>query len=355
MNETLWRLGHRPSLDGLRAVAVALVLLAHSRLPLVGNGGGVGVAIFFTLSGFLITALLLQEREKFGAFRIGAFYARRLLRLVPAMIVCVCLAVAVGLYLYGEVLDWALVVGTLTYTANWVMAAGAYPAETGLGHTWSLAIEEQFYLVWPFVLVAAAAISRTAFIRVLLGVSFGILVLRGFLWDGGDGLERIYFGSDTRADGLLLGAVVALMLHGRKTRNLPGIAPWLTLAALGACCLIPDPAKTIGMPTAVGLMTAASIYVLVQRPGFRPLEWGWVRWIGRRSYGIYLYQSPLHVLVLVKLGDSPLWWVLVHLPLTFIAAWASYRWIEAPFLRLKDRDPRSRARLEPGTTGSDRQ
>lgn len=346
MSETTWRLGHRPALDGLRAIAVVLVLLAHSRLPLVGNGGGVGVAIFFTLSGFLITALLLQERDDFGSFRVGAFYRRRFLRLVPAMIVCVILAMAVGLYLYGEILDWALIAGTLTYTANWVMAAGAYPAETGLGHTWSLAIEEQFYLIWPLVLMATAALSRSMIVRALLAACLGILILRGFLWDGGAGLERIYFGSDTRADGLLFGAVVAFLLHGRPLRAFPARAPWATLGVLGACCLIPDPIKTIGMPTAVGLATAASIYVLVQGPGFRPLEWAWVRWIGQRSYGIYLYQSPLHVLVLVKMGDSPVWWVLVHLPLTFIAAWASYRWVEKPFLRLKDRDPRSSSHLE---------
>lgn len=343
---TTWRLGHRPALDGLRAIAVVLVLLAHSRIPLVGNGGGVGVAIFFTLSGFLITALLLQEREDYGAFRIRAFYRRRLLRLVPAMVVCVALAIAVGLYLYSEVLDWALIAGTLTYTANWVMAAGAYPPETGLGHTWSLAIEEQFYLVWPLVLVATASLSRSTIVRGLVAICGVILMVRGFLWDGGDGLERIYFGSDTRADGLLFGAAVAFILHKSPVRSFPNWAPWAALTFLGTCCLIPDPLKTIAMPTAVGIATAVSIYLLVQRPGFALLEMKWARWIGRRSYGIYLYQSPLHVLVLVKLGESPLWWFLVHIPLTLLAAWASYRWIETPFLRLKDRDPRSRAHLE---------
>ena len=127
-------------------MAVILVIIAHQELiPLVGNGGPVGVSVFFTLSGFLITTLLLEERLLYGQIKVPGFYKRRFLRLVPAMVTCVALGSLV-LFINGYVLpDWQLVVGTLTYTANWVMIGGT-PHPTTLGHTWSLAIDEQFYL-----------------------------------------------------------------------------------------------------------------------------------------------------------------------------------------------------------------
>lgn len=344
-DQNVWRLGRRPALDGLRAIAVGLVLIAHSRLPLVGNGGAVGVAIFFTLSGFLITSLLLQEREAFGSFKVGAFYLRRALRLIPAMVACVALAMTISMILWGDIPDWALVIGTLTYTSNWVMAAGAFPAETGLGHTWSLAIEEQFYIVWPILLIVLARLSRIQMIRLLLLACAAVLILRALLWDGGAGEARLYFGSDTRADGLLFGAAAAFALHGVRERDLRPALRWGALAVLGACCFVPGGPKAILMPTIAGIATATLIYALVQGKGFPLLELPFVRWIGNRSYGIYLYQSPIHILILETLGDSPLWWVLIHVPATLIVAEASYRWIETPFLRLKDKGSRSHGQV----------
>ncbi|RLK47604.1 peptidoglycan/LPS O-acetylase OafA/YrhL [Microbacterium telephonicum] len=325
-------------------MAVGLVVLAHSGLPLVGNGGGVGVGIFFTLSGFLITSLLLDERAEYGSIRLGSFWKRRLLRLVPAMVACVVFAIFVDLIVWHGVFDWSLIVGTLTYTSNWVIAANAFDQRTTLGHTWSLAVEEQFYLIWPLILIALLRwMPRSRIVKSLAVVSLLVVVLRVLLWDGGEGIGRIYVGTDTRADGLLIGAAVALWLYQRKPVVYPKWVQWAFFVAMGACCLIPGPVNSFIMPTVVGLATAGLILAVVQGRGFWPLELSWVRWIGKRSYGIYLYASPLHRLILETLGDSILWWVLIQIPGTAILAWASYRWIESPFLRLKNRDPRSHA------------
>ena len=353
-----WRLGHRPALDGIRATAVGLVLLAHSRIPLVGNGGGVGVAIFFTLSGFLITALLLEERQAFGRIKVTAFYLRRALRLVPAMVACVALAMVVMLGTEGHIPDWSLVIGTLTYTSNWVMIDGHFPLPTALGHTWSLAIEEQFYLIWPLALILLGRVTPRRTVRLILIAAAGVLLLRALLHNGADPDYRLYFGFDTRADGLLIGAALAFWLHRRPERTVHAATPWVGLGALAACCFAWGWAKWVLMPTVVGLGTALLIYGVVQRRGFRLFEMRPVRWVGKRSYGIYLYQSPLHVLEMHLLGLSPAWWLLVFLPATFVAAALSWRYVEQPFLRWKDRDPRSHAavseRLSGGGDGPDR-
>lgn len=335
-----WLLGRRPALDGIRAIAVLLVLLAHSRLPLVGPGGSVGVMMFFTLSGFLITSLLVEERDAFGRIKVLAFYKRRFLRLVPAMVVCVLLAMAVSLATIGRIPDWTLVFGTLSYTANWVMI-GDFPMPTGLGHTWSLAIEEQFYLIWPLVIIATAAVSRRRMIGALVAVCVGVLILRAMLWDGGEGWSRIYFGTDTRADGLLYGAIVALYLHGAKERIVSEALQWGALLVVGIGCVIPFVGKEIWLPTLTSVATAVLIYSVVQIRGMWLLELPVLHWVGIRSYGIYLYQSPIHVFIMYYLGTGAVWWFLLQVPLTMLAAWASYRFIELPFLRLKDRDPRS--------------
>jgi peptidoglycan/LPS O-acetylase OafA/YrhL len=345
-SRSVWQLGDRPSLHGMRALAVGLVLLAHSRIPMIGQGGGVGVAIFFTLSGFLITALLLQEREVFGAIKVPAFYRRRALRLIPAMVVCVVLACSVMLILFQRIPDWLLVIGTVTYTSNWMMIDGDFPMPTGLGHTWSLAIEEQFYLIWPLILVLLARVSRRPMLMLMGTASVAVLVLRIVLWNGGAGELRIYFGFDTRADGLLIGAMLATMLHGQLERLTDERVVWGGLAVLAGCCATPGAPKAVVVPTIVSLATAGIIYSLVQGRGFALFELAVVQWVGKRSYGIYLYQSPLHVLILETLGDSPAWWVLIHVPASLLLAELSWRFVERPFQRRKNRDTRSHAGIQ---------
>lgn len=350
VDSSVWLLGHRPQLDGVRAMAVLLVLVAHTDIyaPL-GKGGTVGVSVFFTLSGFLITTLLLEERQIFSRLDVPGFYRRRFLRLVPAMIVCVILACLV-LLAHGYVFpDLKLVVGTLTYTSNWLMMSGV-PRPTALGHTWSLAVEEQFYLIWPLVIILTARVSKRRMITSLSIVCAVVLAWRLFLYISGAGYLRIYFGLDTRADSLMYGAVVAFVLNRSRIR--PGTSPWLVwigLALTGIGCLLsarePYNMQLVAMPSVVGIGVAVMIYGICQNRGFAPFEWRWVQWIGKRSYGIYLYQAPVNVFLLLTVTRAK--WIQIFVVAgTFAIAALSYRYIEKPFLRIKNRDRRSQRGLD---------
>src|SRR5258706_1211587 len=151
-----FKLGHRPTLDGLRGVAVLMVMLSHTDLTWLSTSGGfVGVHVFFVLSGFLITSLLLEEHGKTGTIRIGPFYPRRALRLLPAIAVLMIAALVVA-WASGsssELKDVGTsVVMMLTYSTNWFRISGQFPSES-LGHAWTLAVEEHFYIAWPLVLL----------------------------------------------------------------------------------------------------------------------------------------------------------------------------------------------------------
>ena len=322
----VWKLGHRPALDGLRGIAVLLVLATHLHLIWwSGASGAVGVAAFFTLSGFLITTLLLDERAATGGIRLRRFFARRAARLVPAMLLCVVLAVIVELVCFGRVYDWGLIVGTLTYTSNMVMMLSPFPAHTGLGHTWSLAVEEQFYLLWPPLLLALVRLPRR-WVMVVLGYGIAGSLLVTMLASG----WRPYFGLDSRAGQLFAGAMLAWCLHRR-----PDFAPsscwaWVGLGVLGLASV-----QTLGLrfnhgllPTVTAAGTVAVIYVAAQRPVW-VLEWAMLRRCGERSYGLYLYHPPL--LLLVQSLGAPVWLLpIVVLPAAWLVAGWSLRWIEQP-------------------------
>lgn len=348
-NSQVWLLGHRPQLDGVRAMAVLLVLIAHAKLlKYVGTGGAVGVAVFFTLSGFLITTLLLEERQVFGRINVPSFYKRRFLRLAPAMVTCVVLGSLV-LLIHGYVFpDLKLVIGTLTYTSNWVMIT-PLPRITTLGHTWSLAVEEQFYLIWPLIVILTARVAKRRMIAALGVVCAAVLVWRFVLYDGGAGDLRVYFGLDTRADSLMYGAIVAYALHQSRVR--PDIPRWLVLVGLafvGSGCFLPtrlpNDIQVRIMPTLAGIGTAIVIYAIAQNRGFTPFGWRWVQWIGKRSYGLYLYQSPVNVFFQLTFGHAK-WVQSLVFAGTFAVAALSYRYIEKPFLRIKDRDAKSQRGL----------
>ncbi|WP_162460693.1 MULTISPECIES: acyltransferase [unclassified Mycolicibacterium] len=342
-----WQLGHRPQLDGIRAMAVIFVLIAHSELiPHTGLGGPVGVSVFFTLSGFLITTLLLEERQVYGSIKVGGFYKRRFLRLVPAMVTCVVLGlVTLLIHGYGFA-DWKLELGTLTYTANWV-SMGGFPNlgplghMSPLGHTWSLAIEEQFYLIWPLVVTLTASVSKRRMVAVMGTLCALILVWRFVLFNGGASFSRIYFGTDTRADLLMYGALLAYLLHKSTPRqNVARWVVWVGLAIIGTTRLMTGAAKDCLLPTAVGIGTAVVIYAIAQNSGAGFFGWRWVRWIGKRSYGLYLYQLPVIVFFMLTVTTAK-WIQFVALIATFVLAALSYKYIEMPFQRMKDRDKRS--------------
>lgn len=347
---SVWLLGHRPQLDGVRAMAVLMVLIAHADvIPKLGKGGPVAVSVFFTLSGFLITTLLLEERYVFGRINVPAFYRRRFLRLVPGMLACVvvaCFVLLVHRYVFP---DLKLVIGTLTYTSNWQIMSGV-PRPTALGHTWTLSVEEQFYLIWPLLIVVTARLSKRRMLTILIVACAAVLAWRITLYLHGAGYSRIYFGLDTWADSLMYGAVVAVALHRSRVR--PNTSRWVVwggLLLIAAGCFLPgrEPHNLhlLVVPALGGIGTATVIYAIAQDRGFAPFGWRWVRWVGKRSYGLYLYSAPVNVFLLLTVTRDK-WIQLFVLAGTFAMAALSYRYIESPFLRVKDRDGKSRRGLD---------
>lgn len=334
---TGWRLGHLPALDGLRGVAILLVLACHGLVPwFLWAGGAVGVAVFFTLSGFLITSLLLQDQEQVGRIRFARFYARRTRRLLPALLALVAVILLLGASgaLIDGAVQWPTVVGSVFYSANWVMAIhGPYPHDV-LGHTWSLSIEEQFYVVWPIVFAMLARRSLRLVMWVGGLVCAAALVERMLLWDPALGDNaRIYFGTDTRTDGLMFGCLLAVAMKSvRVERARPLVVLW-GFAGIALATAFRGPGVIVLAPTVVSLATCAVIFGGAQDGGFRGLEWQPLRWVGQRSYGIYLWHAPVGAVAGRVVGHA--WWVYAPTLLSgaLLVAAASWRFIESPWLR----------------------
>jgi peptidoglycan/LPS O-acetylase OafA/YrhL len=362
--------GYQPALDGIRAIAVSLVIAFHlGAIPgarAVG-GGWLGVDMFFVLSGYLITSLLLKERLRTGKVSLRRFYARRALRLAPLSITLVVVVLVSGHFTPTLQLTRLGAISIIFYFSNWVFIRDL-SALGSLSHCWSLSIEEQFYLIWPVTLVGIIALARKRARVVLIVVTAGIAIAQGVvrrdLWlaafapigntgaDRVDAWQRFFAGSFQRPDGLLIGCLIAVVLHGRSfgpvARRISKYAA--IVGAIVAAAIIQQASFPFWTPyvyfiplwglTAFNVATAVVVISLVVDPGswgaaalsIRPL-----RWIGRRAYGIYLLH-PLVLDVVMKDTElaSPIT-VTIVLACTFLLAAASYRWVERPFLRRKAR------------------
>ncbi|MBA2382931.1 MAG: acyltransferase [Chloroflexi bacterium] len=291
---------YRPDLDGLRAVAVGLVLLAHARWPIVVNGGDAGVTAFFVLSGFLITTILVGQQERTGRIDVVSFYRRRVIRLAPALIGVLVFTLVIGLAL-GLPSQWPLgIVSCLAYVSNWTEVAGINIDP--LGHTWSLAIEEQFYLVWPAVLILMRG-------RVVPVAIAGIVVMTLVRVISTGNVE--YFSTFTRADAVLVGCVVAFVRPRWPTIvGLIGLAVLVVLTPL-----IPD--HDIALPFAM----ASSVAII----GSRVPQLGFLAAAGRRAYSLYLWNWPMTLLF----GAGGI----IAVGMTIAMGELSYRLLEAPVMR----------------------
>ncbi|MDQ1402909.1 MAG: hypothetical protein QOG03_1225 [Actinomycetota bacterium] len=347
-----FRLGYRPALDGVRALAIVAVMAFHTSLR--GTSGGfLGVVVFFVLSGFLITSLLLEELDRTQRVRLRAFYRRRALRLYPALVVMLIVTTSVALVASPDHARHTALNGfiALTYVANWVIALTHWKLDF-LGHTWSLAIEEQFYLLWPIALIGLTRAGK----RWAIGTTAGVIVVsaawRTLLYrPDGAGVRRVNFGFDTRLDSLMIGCLVALLLgygylapHASKRRGAQ-IVNWLAVVALAVTILgwtarLVPALLTVGY-TVFGVLCAIVILALVRSPGTtleRGLSHPVLVWIGKRSYGLYLWHLPIFTVFDRWSHRPPLPARLaVELVVTFAVAEASYRWVETPFLRRKRR------------------
>lgn len=363
--------GYLPALDGLRAVAVLAVMAFHAGMPFA-RGGFLGVDVFFVLSGFLITTLLLTEHDRLGRIRLRNFYARRGLRLFPALAVLLAAAAVYAATVAPPIYrasTFARIPYVLFYVANWAQVldwrVAAYPKGI-LGHTWSLAVEEQFYMLWPAILLLILAVfkRRDRIAGGLLLASLAVALYRALLWHHGLPSLRLLYGSDTRCDGLLLGCALSFLLTGREP--VPGVRharllrrasviAVLVLAVLGTSFAATNPMFFEGGITIAVVATGLLMWSLVVAPVnlFRVLlESPLMVYIGRRSYGLYLWHFPIY-LALPLPGWPRILAVLIRIALTFAVAAASYRWVETPFLRLKRHWSRISSPGLPPTAGSD--
>ena len=373
------RLPYSPGLDGMRALAVMAVLLYHADLRWI-PGGFLGVEVFFVVSGYLITALLLAEWRQRGSIDLKGFWMRRARRLLPALYVLLVVTLAFSvIFLPGEVAGLRDdVLAALGYVTNWFLILGheSYFEAVGrpslLQHLWSLAVEEQFYLVWPVVLAVGLSFgaSHLRSRRMLMVALFGAAasaVAMAVLFAPGVDPSRIYYGTDTRATGLLCGAALAFLrspteklrpadkwalrraigpgrFRGRWWRATPVLTDALGVSALAVLVLFClrlgeyQPFLYRGGLVAVGLATAALIAVVAH-----PRSWAVshvlgsapLRWLGVRSYGVYLWHWPVFMLTRPELdvpfGGLPL--LALRIGVTIVLADLSYRFVETPIRR----------------------
>ena len=344
-------MAYEPALDGLRAVAVIGVLLFHAEFSWA-SGGFLGVSTFFTLSGYLITTLLLRERQRSGQTNLAGFWSRRFRRLMPAALLTLLVVDLYGAVLAGPSQLANLrgdVIAALAYVANWrfILDSNSYAdlfaAPSPVLHFWSLAIEEQFYLLFPLITVAAfmlakGRLSRTGLVfGALFAASVGMTLLLAVT---GASNDRIYYGTDTRIAELLAGALLAVLLSSPngsriRTRWAPVAGP----AALTVMLLIwittdlATPWLYRGGLPVYGLLSAVVVTAAVAHTGpvhsvlsVKPLAW-----LGLISYGVYLFHWPIYLWLTTDrtgLSQAPLF--ALRFTVTVAAATASYFLVEQP-------------------------
>jgi peptidoglycan/LPS O-acetylase OafA/YrhL len=352
-------LKYAPGLDGIRALAVLAVLVYHFGTtggPRILPGGFLGVDVFFVLSGYLITSLLLVEIQRTGRISIVDFYKRRARRLLPALM---AVLLGVGVLTVALLSDMAAtvraeLVAALAYVTNWWLIAadssyfGNGDRPSPLTHLWSLAVEEQFYVLWPLVLILAVKlrISRKVLLA-LIGVGVVASLVAGILlFDPWTDPSRVYYGTDTRALAPLIGAALALLVRpwqpdgplDRVHKGLLDTAGLIALAALGATAVLladENPLVYRGGFAVVALFAAALVGVaghpatlLGRLLGRQPM-----RWLGERSYAIYLWHWPVCVLTRPDADIPVTGWAnsALRLVLALGLAELSYRYVERPF------------------------
>ena len=352
-------IAYQPALDGVRALAVTAVLLFHGGVPGF-DGGYLGVSVFFTLSGYLITSLLVHEHRVNDRIDLATFYSRRLRRLLPAS--ALCLLGVVVLAAVTEVFDGVAslrshVLGSLFQVANWVFLAGegsyqdllaqASGSVSPLEHFWSLAIEEQFYWVWPPLM--ALVLGRIPLHRSRV-TAIGTLTLLGLLaapiiaqtW----GPDAAYWATPARMGEILVGAFIAVALYGRTVDAKWGVLAPAALVALAATVVLFPSSSGPAYEGALSLIALVSgallIGLQVDGPVRSWLAAGPLVWLGRISYGVYLFHWPVYVLLDAdRTGTSGPLLFAIRLAVTMAVSVASYRLLELPIRHAPKMRPRA--------------
>jgi peptidoglycan/LPS O-acetylase OafA/YrhL len=339
-----------PALTGLRAVAIAPVVLLHAFQPVTTlfQGGWIGVDVFFALSGYLITTLLLREIDERGRVSIREFYVRRVLRLWPALFVIagIVLVVLTCSRFYALRLQLHTVLLAVTFRMNFAKA-GNWNIASGLGHTWTLAVEEQFYVVWAIIVGVAAQCRRPLRVMVpctVAGIAAAV-TWRYVLVYHHASISSLYF-SPLRVDAILVGCLAAeARSAGWHLGRIPGRIVQVIAAAatLTIIFFVPftDRWLYVGPITAIDLLAALVVVSLADGPRRahtpRFLEWPAVLWLGEISYSLYLCHLPI-LWGIGRLHYGPfIVRTCIGIVLAVLVAAASRRYIEVPFLRLRHR------------------
>ncbi len=351
--------GYAPALDGVRAIAVVAVIVYHAGagwLP----GGFLGVDVFFVMSGYLVTALMQRERDQNGHICLRAFWLRRARRLMPALILMLVVVCALA-FAFGRDLNAGLrtqVFGALTYSSNWLqISTGASYVEHStpalLTHLWSLAVEEQFYLVWPLVITVLLAKVHRQKPRVAAVLALGAVsaISMALVFRTGDDPTRVYTGTDTHGFSLMLGAALALARPAslvdpvrRGGRIKLTAREWIlgpvSLLTLGICMLtLSDTGSGTYRGGLVVAALAATGLVSVAARGAGPLNWlltlGPMRWMGVRSYSLYLWHWPMLVIAARVLPSEwpDQWGAAAAVAASLLLSDISWRLLENPIRR----------------------
>ncbi|WP_312928378.1 acyltransferase family protein [Stutzerimonas nitrititolerans] len=338
---------YSPALDGLRAIAILLVLLFHGRMPGM-PGANVGVDVFFVLSGYLITRILLAEHQASSALDLRRFYHQRLWRLTPPLLLLLLLYALFAPLLwpdyYFHIRDWIVV---LIYQADLALVFGMAPQM--MLHTWSLGIEERFYLLWPLALLGLLALRnlRVALVLLIIGISVVGLWRMTALQIVGVGSVEAYFRFDMRISGLLLGACLGMWI-GNKLPVPEQLLRrhWLVMAGLALLAVVLYPTDDKGrLSFGLPLVEIAVLYILLwlhchpQGLLSKILAWNPLVYIGQLSYGLYLFHYP--VMDYLKLQNP--WWLTLFAGtgVAFALAVFSHHLIELPIRRWRKRPVRA--------------
>jgi peptidoglycan/LPS O-acetylase OafA/YrhL/lysophospholipase L1-like esterase len=347
-------LGYVPALDGLRGLALLAIIVYHADTGWA-PGAFLSVSTFFTLSGFLITSVLLHQHQRQGSISLRGFWAKRMRRLLPASLAAIA-GIVVAAWFLADAAQWSRLrgdaVSSLAYVANWRFIAtgesygAAFESPSPLTHFWTLAIEEQLYILMPLLIIGLLAVGRGS--RRWLAVGLGALVVASTAWSawllaGGSTIERVYYGTDTRVAELAVGALLAVLWRPApegappRARWLQWLGPLVMVGVLAAWLTadLRDERFYQGGLLAYALLTCLLIVTVVEAHGplARALSWKPLVWVGLVSYGAYLVHYPVLIWLRSPGGLGPWTRLAVGAAITFAVAFASARWLEQPVRR----------------------
>lgn len=343
-----------PSIDGLRALAVLAVIAYHLNFSWA-KGGFIGVDIFFVLSGYLITNILLTQWEKTQTLQLKTFWLRRFRRLIPAVYIMIVVVVIYSVLFHPEILKNLRgdAFASFFYVSNWwfifhdVSYFDSFGLPSPLKNLWSLAIEEQFYLVWPVFLLGFLRWVKNP--KLLLKIVIGLALLSAIwmtvLYDPGTDPSRVYYGTDTRAFDLLAGCALAFVWpfnrlspvvpkRSKAALNIAGTLSIILFFAFTALVSEYQPFLYRGGLLFVAIIGVTMIATISHPASYlsRIFSFKPLRWIGTRSYGIYLWHYPIITLTtpVFEVGQANIWRAILQVAATFIIAELSFRFIETP-------------------------